>query len=115
MADSTFAGALKRRREISITVTGRRTGQAITMPIWFVHDENALWLLPVSGSRWFRNLEKNPAITVQAGTERRDLQAQLLKDQSAVGHVIDRFREKYTPAEIKRWYTGFDVAVHVPF
>jgi hypothetical protein len=64
MAADDFAKALKRRRQISITVTGRLTGRAITMPVWFVSDDRALWLLPVHGSKtqWYRNLKKDRAI-----------------------------------------------------
>jgi len=28
--------------------------------------------------------------------------------------VIQRFREKYTAEQIKRWYTGLDAAVQIP-
>jgi len=72
MADDALTPALQKRRQISITVIGRRTGRAITIPVWFVSDDKALWLLPVTGSRtqWFRNLEKNRAITIQTGSAR---------------------------------------------
>ena len=68
MAEDALTQALKKRRQISITVIGRRTGRSITIPVWFVFEENTLWLLPVSGSRtqWYRNLKKNRAITIQA-------------------------------------------------
>ena len=36
MAEDDFANALRKRRQISITVTGRCTGRAITIPVWFV-------------------------------------------------------------------------------
>src|SRR6266704_1501364 len=105
MPDDALTQALKNRRQISITVIGRRTGRAITRPVWFVSDDKALWLLPVSGSRtqWYRNLQKNRAITIQAGSEQRDLRARLLKNAPAVRKVIQRFRDKYTAEQIKRW------------
>jgi deazaflavin-dependent oxidoreductase (nitroreductase family) len=108
--------ALKKRKQINITVIGRRTGRAIKIPVWFVGDEKALWLLPVNGShtQWYRNLQKNRAITVEAGSARRELRARLLKWKPAVRKVIQRFREKYTAEEIKRWYTILDVAVQIP-
>ena len=115
MADDALTQALKKRRQISITVIGRRTGRSIKIPVWFVSDDKALWLLPVNGSRtqWYRNLKKNRAITIQAGSPRRDFRARLLKNAPAVRKVIQRFREKYTAAQIKRWYTGLDVAVQI--
>ena len=115
MTADALTPALRKRRQISITVIGRRTGRSITIPVWFVLEENTLWLLPVYGSRtqWYRNLEKNRAITIQAGGSRRDLRARLLKSKPAVRKVIERFREKYTSEQIKRWYTGLDVAVQI--
>jgi len=116
MAEDALAHVLNKRRQISITVIGRRTGRSITRPVWLVFEDDALWLLPVYGSRtqWYRNLQANRAITVQVGSERRDLRARLRKDARAVRKVIRWFREKYTAEEIKRWYTGLDVAVQIP-
>src|SRR5436189_5868380 len=98
MAENALTHVLKKRRQISITVIGRRTGRAITIPVWFVSDNKALWLLPVTGSRtqWYRNLQKNRAITIQAGSEWPDLRARLLKNAPAVRKVVQRFRDKYT-------------------
>ena len=115
MAADDFAKALTRRRQIFITVTGRRTGRAIAVPVWFVHSDGALWLLPVYGSetQWYRNLEKDRAITIQAGEVRGDFHGRLLKNVEAVKSVIEQFREKYTAEEIKRYYSHFDVAVKI--
>ena len=105
---------LKNRRQISISVIGRRTGRTITLPVWFVSADDALWLLPVYGSRtqWYRNLLVNPTITIKLGSERRTLRARTLKAAGTVRSVIRRFREKYTPEIIARLYPGpLDVAV----
>jgi hypothetical protein len=45
-----LTGRLSRSREINITVTGRKSGRAITIPVWFVVDGEKLYLLPVMGS-----------------------------------------------------------------
>ena len=115
MDDAAIAGLLKKRRQISITIIGRRSARPITIPVWFVCEGTALWLLPVSGSRtqWYRNLQKNRAITVQVGSTQCQLRARLLKSRNGVREVVRRFREKYSSAEIKRWYTGLDVAVQI--
>ena len=117
MAEDDFGKALNKRHQISITVTGRNTGRAITIPVWFVSSEGRLWLLPVNGSdtQWYRNLMKNRAITIHAGSKTKDSRARLLKDPSSVSVVVEQFRKKYRSAEIKRWYKGLDVAVEVPF
>ena len=51
MAEDALTKALKKRRQISIAVIGRRTGRSIKIPVWFVFEEKTLWLLPVCGSR----------------------------------------------------------------
>jgi len=114
--EDAFSRALKDRRQISISVIGRRSGRAITLPVWFVLAEDALWLLPVYGSQtqWYRNLLMNPAITVKAGSERLTLRSRTLKGAQAVRRVIRWFREKYTPEIIARLYPGpLNVAVKV--
>ncbi len=40
---------LSRYREINLTVTGRTSGRAISIPVWFVVENDKLYLLPVSG------------------------------------------------------------------
>jgi hypothetical protein len=41
---------ISRDREITITVTGRKLGRTISLPIWFVWNDGKLYLLPVKGS-----------------------------------------------------------------
>ena len=109
-----FALGLKKGREIKISVIGRNSGRKITLPVWFVHEDDALWLLPVHGSKtqWYQNVLKNPAITMKVGKEERTLKAQVLKTATSVGKVIQSFQQKYTPKTITKLYPGpLDVAV----
>jgi hypothetical protein len=50
MPKSEFKDALDRTSEIELTVKGRKSGQDISRPVWFVHENNTLYLLPVQGS-----------------------------------------------------------------
>ena len=68
-----------------------------------------------SETQWYRNLKKDRTIAIQVAEMRRDFRARLLKDARAVSSMTRQFREKYTPEEIKRWYTRLDVAVQIPF
>ena len=47
--------------EIDLTVKGRKSGQDISRPVWFVHEDDKLYLLPVQGldTNWYRNVLKN--------------------------------------------------------
>jgi len=114
MPEDKFTRALKNANEIEITVIGRNTGKPITLPVWFVHENGTLWLLPVNGSKtqWYQNLQKNPAITIKVGKEERTLNAQVLKTATSVGNVIQSFQQKYKPEMIAKYYPGpLDVAV----
>ena len=51
---------LSRSRQVNITVTGRKSGRAISSPVWFVLEDDKLYLLPVQGSdtQWYKNVLK---------------------------------------------------------
>ena len=70
--NDTLRDRLSRSREINITVTGRKSGHAISNPVWFVLDEDKLYLLPVQGSdtQWYRNVLKNPSIGIRCAARK---------------------------------------------
>jgi len=111
------AKALKERlsksSEIRLTVTGRKSGKAISIPVWFVLEGEKLWLLPVQGSdtQWYQNVLKNPSIRVEARGQGADLRVQPITDGKAVKSVIEQFREKYGAGDVKKYYSKLDVAV----
>ena len=41
---------LSRNRQIKLSVKGRKSGKTISMPVWFVLEDEKLYLLPVRGS-----------------------------------------------------------------
>ena len=103
---------LSKSSEITITVTGRKSGRAISNPIWFVFDGGTLYLLPVKGSdtQWYKNLLKNPKIRIDARGAGAELQAVPISDSTQVKSVIEKFRAKYA-GDVKKYYSKFDVAV----
>ena len=70
--NDTLKDRLSRSREINITVTGRKSGRAISIPVWFVLEDDKLYLLPVQGSdtQWYKNVLKNPSIQDQCARRR---------------------------------------------
>jgi hypothetical protein len=83
MPKSEFKDALDRTSEIELTVRGRKSGQDISRPVWFVHENNTLYLLPVQGSEtnWYKNMLK-------------------FED------IVDKFRSKYSNSEVQKYYTN---------
>ena len=104
---------LSRSSEINITTTGRKSGRAISLPIWFVWDGGKLYLLPVKGSdtQWYKNVLKNPSIRIDARGADATLQAVPITDAAEVSSVVEKFREKYGANDVKKYYSKFDVAV----
>lgn len=111
----TLLQALRRRKEISITVRGRRTGRKITLPVWFALGDGTMWLLPVGGSRsqWLRNVAADPLLVIRAGTIRRAVRGEVIRGKARVRPVVEQFVEKYGRGEVRRYYTLFDAAVWI--
>jgi deazaflavin-dependent oxidoreductase (nitroreductase family) len=107
---------LSRYKEIKITVTGRKSGRKITIPVWFVFEGDKLYLLPVQGSdtQWYQNVLKNPSIRIDARGEHADFRAVPVTNAKEVSSVVEKFREKYGASDVKKYYSKFDVAVLVP-
>lgn len=101
--------------EIELGVIGRKSGRKISRPVWFVVEENTLYLLPVTGSdtKWYKNLLKDRRIWISVDGVEAQLEGTPVTDPKVVASVVDKFRQKYGEAEVKKYYSKFDVAVIV--
>jgi len=108
-----FKDHLSRVKEIEITVTGRKSGRAITNPVWFALEGGKLYLLPVQGSdtQWYKNVLKNPGLHIKAQGAEAELKVVPITDGAQVSSVVEKFREKYGAKDVKKYYSKFDVAV----
>jgi deazaflavin-dependent oxidoreductase (nitroreductase family) len=116
MASAEFVKVLQETDEIELTVKGRVSGRPSTRPVWFVQEGDALYLLPVKGSasEWYQNVLKNPEVTLSANRVTWTAKATPITDPARVHEVVEKFREKYGAADVKKYYSKFDVAVKVP-
>ena len=114
-ARSELKDRLSRYREIKITVTGRKSGREITIPVWFVFEEGKLYLVPVQGSetQWFKNVVKNPSMKIEARDASGEFRARVIREPGRVSEVVEKFRAKYGAGDVKKYYAGFDVAVEM--
>jgi deazaflavin-dependent oxidoreductase (nitroreductase family) len=96
-------------------VIGRKSGQTISIPVWFVLEGEKLYLLPVQGSetQWYKNVLKNPSIRIDARGVEANVRAVSITEDKAVKSVIEKFREKYGAGDEKKYYSKFDVAIVV--
>lgn len=115
MATSEFEKLLATTRELEITVTGRKSGRKISAPVWFVHEGETLYLLPVRGSdsHWYKNVLRTPTMTISAGRTNITAKPKPITDVKKVREVVEKFRAKYGVEEIKKYYSKFDVCVEI--
>lgn len=110
-----MAQALDVAQELKITVTGRKSGKNISLPVWFVRQRDRLYLLPVRGSdtQWYRNVLETPVMTIAAKGTTTGVQAKPITDAKRVSDIADQFRKKYGAGEVKKYYSKFDVALEI--
>jgi deazaflavin-dependent oxidoreductase (nitroreductase family) len=113
VGNNAFKGCLSRSREITIRVVGRKSGRTIANPVWFVSDEDNLYLLPVQGSdtQWYKNVRKNPSIRIEAGGAEAEFKPTLVTDRKQVASIVEKFRGKYGAGDVKKYYSKFDAAL----
>jgi hypothetical protein len=116
MASGDFKDALQGRHEVNLTVTGRKSGNESTRPIWFVEDGDRLLLLPVSGSdsNWYRNAVKTPEIRLAADGAELQARAKPVEDLAGVADVVQKFGDKYGTDRVTEYYPKQDAALEVP-
>ena len=111
--NDTLRDQLSRNSEINISVTGRKSGRTISIPVWFVFDDEELYLLPVQGSdtQWYKNVLNNPLIRIDARGAEAEFNAVPITGATQVSSVVNKFRDKYGANDVKKYYSKFDVAV----
>jgi deazaflavin-dependent oxidoreductase (nitroreductase family) len=104
---------LSRYREVKLSVIGRKSGRTLSNPVWFVWEDDKLYLLPVKGSetQWYKNVLKNRQIRIDVRGEETELEAIPVTDAKQVSSVVEKFRAKYGAGDVKKYYSKFDVAV----
>jgi deazaflavin-dependent oxidoreductase (nitroreductase family) len=82
-----------------LTTTGRHTGTAHRIEIWFALDDGTVYLLSGGGDRsdWVRNLMISPEVVLEIGDEKRNTMGRVVTDptEEALARLI--VAEKYRP------------------
>lgn len=112
---SKMAQLLDAAQELQITVTGRKSGQNISLPVWFVRQQDRLYLLPVRGSdtQWYRNVLQTPVLTIAAKGTTAGVKAKPINDAKRVSQIAEEFRKKYGAGDVKKYYSKFDAALEI--
>ena len=107
---------LDRVYKIRLGIKGRKSGRDIPRPVWFVHEGNTLYLLPVQGSdtSWYKNLLVDPMLKISVNGMEISTKGKSITDDNKVNDIVKKFKSNYGEGEVKKYYTKFDVAVEVP-
>src|ERR687883_1942427 len=113
MDRSEFWNILDRSEKIKLTVKGRKSGKNISRSVWFVHEDNMVYLLPVNGSdtEWYKNVLHNPNMKIFVNKKEFLGSGNPITDENKVREVADRFRSKYSAENVARYYSKFDAVV----
>jgi deazaflavin-dependent oxidoreductase (nitroreductase family) len=116
MAGQELRDVLKDRSEVELTVTGRKSGNESTRPIWFVEEGETLLLLPIHGTDtgWYRNIVKTPEIRLAADGEELRATARPIEDAGAVTDTVQKFGNKYGADRVAEYYPKQNAFVEVP-
>ena len=91
-----------------LTTTGRRSGVAREIEIWFTRHERVHYVIAELGERaqWVRNLTQDPRVTVRVGDERFAARARVVPADTELAAEVRRLSEaKYG------WGDGLVVAL----
>ena len=113
MSESGLKKASEKSMEIELTVTGRNSQRKISRPVWFVYEDNSLYLLPVQGSEtnWYKNILHDADVKISVDGQQYNGKSKAIIDSKKVKEVVNKFISKYGESEVNKYYTKFDVCV----
>ena len=116
MKASSLKSSLAKEKEIELTVTGRKSRKLIPRPVWFVLKGTELLLLPVTGtnSQWYKNILQDPRVKVSSSGQTVAGKLRPITGKKEVDEVIELFKGKYGPGDVKRYYPNPNVAASLP-
>ena len=87
---------------VEITTIGRKSGKPHTKPIWFVYDQDHLYLQAGREGKtdWYQNLKKNPQLTLKIGAITFTGKAQFIDEGKETERIHNLFTQKYLAARV---------------
>ena len=87
-----------------LTTTGRRTGKAHTIEIWFGLHDDRVYVLSGGGQRadWVQNLKKMPRVRIRIGTRTVTATARIVR----AGTKEDELTRRLLDGKYQGWREG---------
>src|SRR6266852_5963595 len=84
------------KQTTTLTHYGRKTGKPHEVTIWFVLDDDKLYIGTANVNRqWVRNVQKTPRIRLAVGGERFEGEAHFLAERAEHERAMAAIRRKY--------------------
>jgi len=76
-----------------ITVTGRKTGRKIAVPVNYYRDAEALWVITTRSRNWWRNVKDGGEVDLYLhGKEQKGFAEAILDESKVAAHIGDYIR-----------------------
>ncbi len=83
------------RSVILLTVTGRKTGNQITLPVSYYEDGKYLWVMSKRDRTWWRNIKAHPQVTIRLRGQDFSAHGEVILDDAAVFAQLDDYLGRY--------------------
>ena len=98
------------RSVLLLTVTGRRSGRTVTLPVQYAVADGVVWVLPGHPERktWWRNLEQPAPVDLELRGRHVPGKGEALhgeRDAGAVREGLSAYLRRF-PALARRWRVG---------
>jgi deazaflavin-dependent oxidoreductase (nitroreductase family) len=74
-----------------IEVKGRKSGQAISVPVNYIRDGNTLWVISLRRRKWWRNLIGGAAVNVRLAGRDSKGRGRAITDAAEVGDGLQSY------------------------
>ena len=78
--------------------TVRRDGSPLVTPIWFLHEDGAIWFTPREKSEWLANLRRDPRVCLDIDEQALPYRKVIVDGEAEIAHDLgrdDRWRDRY--------------------
>jgi PPOX class probable F420-dependent enzyme len=78
--------------------TVRADGSPLVTPIWFLHEEGAIWFTPRENSDWLANLRRDPRLCLDIDEQAMPYRKVIVEGAAEIVHDLgddDRWRDRY--------------------
>jgi deazaflavin-dependent oxidoreductase (nitroreductase family) len=74
-----------------LTITGRKSGRVITVPVNYIRDGKTLWVVSDRQRIWWRNLTGGAALSVTLGRKTKQARGEVILHDREVMHALTEY------------------------